>query len=272
MYVLNRNEVKLPPVITIMKPIQLALPFLVAPTRARDHHHRCTAGTSCWPSASAWQAFNASISGRLIATYPSAAVCHRALYDESECATAKANWTNSDWRTAQPGAYSATLWELGSSQCFINSTLDSPCQQGLVAEYSVNASSVEHVQKAVKWAAKKKLYLVVKNTGHDHLGRSSGKGAFAIWTHHLQGRTWHDSFVPECASKGVAGVKAVTLQAGEQWLNVYRDADKQGRIVVGGSARTVGAAGGWLTGSGHSAWSYYYGLGVDSKGILRIDY
>lgn len=38
--------------------------------------------------------------------------------------------------------------------------------------------------------------------------------------------------------------------------------------MVGGHARTVGAAGGWLTGGGHSAWSNLYGLGVDSKFIL----
>jgi len=114
------------------------------------------------------------------------------------------------------------------------------------------------------------LYLVVKNTGHDHLGRSSGKGAFAIWTHNLKGRTWTDNFVPKGAKKGEAGVKAVTLQAGEQWLDVYRDADKQGRIVVGGSARTVGSAGGWFTGGGHSAWSYFYGLGVDSENPLLL--
>jgi hypothetical protein len=46
--------------------------------------------------------------------------------------------------------------------------------------------------------------------------------------------------------------------------DVYKDAATQKRIVVGGSARTVGAAGGYLTGGGHSAWSHYYGLAVDN--------
>jgi FAD/FMN-containing dehydrogenase len=205
----------------------------------------------------------------LLSSRPSAAVCHRPEYNEALCAAAKANWTSSDWRTAQPGAYSAILWELGPDQCYINSTINEPCEQGFVADYTVNASSIEDVQKAVKWAAKKKLYLIVKNTGHDHLGRSSGKGSFAIWTHHLKGRTWHDNFSPKGAPKGVQNDKAVTLRSGEQWLDIYRDADQQGRIVVGGSARTVGAAGGWFTGGGHSAWSHFYGLGVDSKFIVR---
>lgn len=88
----------------------------------------------------------------------------------------------------------------------------------------------------------------------------------------------------EGAPKGTNGVPAVTLQAGEQWVgesssktlsmmsmltlrsvDVYQAAAQQGVIVVGGHARTVGAAGGWLTGGGHSAWSNLYGLGVDSE-------
>jgi hypothetical protein len=48
-------------------------------------------------------------------------------------------------------------------------------------------------------------------------------------------------------------------------IDVYQAAAQQGVIVVGGHARTVGAAGGWLTGGGHSAWSNLYGLGVDSE-------
>jgi len=35
--------------------------------------------------------------------------------------------------------------------------------------------------------------------------------------------------------------------------------------VVGGIAYTVGAAGGWILGGGHSSLSPQYGLGVDSE-------
>jgi hypothetical protein len=47
-------------------------------------------------------------------------------------------------------------------------------------------------------------------------------------------------------------------------VDVYRDAADHKVIVVGGSARTVGAAGGWLLGGGVSPFSQIYGLGVDS--------
>lgn len=90
------------------------------------------------------------------------------------------------------------------------------------------------------------------------------------------------------APKDANGVPAVTLQAGEQWfgvlashifiefrlmitgIDVYRAAANQKVLVLGGSARTVGAAGGYLLGGGHSPFAHDYGLAVDSKLSIRI--
>src|SRR4051794_33200452 len=44
-------------------------------------HRRCAYGDDCWPDVATWSAFNESVSGRLIASYPSAAVCHKEHYD-----------------------------------------------------------------------------------------------------------------------------------------------------------------------------------------------
>ena len=85
----------------------------------------------CWPDDSTWQAFNDSVSGRLIQSVPSAAVCHQERYDAGLCNTARTEWTNSFWRTNQTGAYSAILWELGNDQCFIDSPPNAPCDPGL---------------------------------------------------------------------------------------------------------------------------------------------
>ncbi|EXJ69227.1 oxidoreductase [Cladophialophora psammophila CBS 110553] len=225
---------------------------------------RCRYGDPCWPDWQTWQKFNNSISGRLVRTFPSAAVCHQEHFDAEGCKQARQEWDNSFWRTNQSGAYTAIVWELGNQQCFIDSSSTTPCQPGFVPHYSVAATTVADIEAAIKFANEKHLYLVVKNTGHDHLGRSSGRGSFSIWTHNLKGRQWTDSYIVEGAPAGSHGVPAVTLQAGEQWLDVYRAASEQRVIVVGGHARTVGAAGGWLTGGGHSAWSNLYGLGVDN--------
>lgn len=47
-------------------------------------------------------------------------------------------------------------------------------------------------------------------------------------------------------------------------VDVYAAAAKQGVIIVGGSARTVGAAGGYVLGGGHSPFAHTYGLAADS--------
>ncbi len=288
---------------------------IVCHASAPPPRKRCKFGDACWPDEQTWHTFNNSIFGRLVTTYPSAAVCHGQKYNAASCNVVREQWDNSFWRTNQTGAYTAIVWELGIQQCFINSSRSAPCQPGLgelrlatlliaelmltleiVPHYSVVATSIADIQAAVKFADEKDLYLVVKNTGHDQyvhvqirraaanrwnsLGRSSGQGAFSIWTHNLKGREWTDSFVVEDAPVDIQSVPAVTLRAGEQWLgklfpdvhcstadvlDVYRAAAGQHVIVVGGHARTVGAAGGWLTGGGHSVWSNLYGLGVDSK-------
>ena len=49
-----------------------------------------------------------------------------------------------------------------------------------------------------------------------------------------------------------------------QWYEAYDAAKNVERIVVGGVSEggSVGAAGGWIQGGGHSALSSNYGLGM----------
>jgi FAD/FMN-containing dehydrogenase len=55
----------------------------------------------------------------------------------------------------------------------------------------------------------------------------------------------------------------LTLGAGVQWFEAYQAAQQRSRVIVGGlsSGGSVGAAGGWLQGGGHSVTSPNYGLG-----------
>ncbi|KAK2750863.1 hypothetical protein FQN55_001434 [Onygenales sp. PD_40] len=232
------------------------------------HRRRCAYGDDCWPSEHKWKAFNETVSGRLIRSVPSAAVCHGERYDAALCNAAKENWANSFWRTNQTGGYAAILWELGEEgKCFIDSPREEECDNGWVPHYSVDVGgekAIQAIQASVKFADKNDLYLVVKNTGHDHLGRSSGEGAFSIWTHNMKGKEWHKDFVPKDAPRGTPGIPAVTLQAGEQLLEVYEAAAEQGVIVVLGMARTVGGAGGYLIGGGHGPFAHFYGLAADN--------
>ncbi|CAE6451687.1 unnamed protein product [Rhizoctonia solani] len=153
----------------------------------------CTANQPCWPSVNVWASFNSSVNGKLVAPRPPGWVCHDPNYDEAACNIAKQNWNNSFWRANQAGAMENPVWD--SLGCDINTPRNVTCDQGFVPHYSINAQNDSHVSEAVKFADKYNLSLVVKNTGHDFLGRSSGAGSFSIWTHNLKGINFSSSFV-----------------------------------------------------------------------------
>jgi hypothetical protein len=60
-----------------------------------------------------------------------------------------------------------------------------------------------------------------------------------------------------------ASVCSRYLGAGVQWHEGYDEIQAYGRLVVGGHSigGSVGAAGGWILGGGHSALSPAFGLG-----------
>ena len=55
-----------------------------------------------------------------------------------------------------------------------------------------------------------------------------------------------------------------TFGAGVQWFEAYDAAQQHNRVIVGGISEggSVGAAGGWMAGGGHSAIAPNYGLGA----------
>jgi hypothetical protein len=57
---------------------------------------------------------------------------------------------------------------------------------------------------------------------------------------------------------------AITFGAGVQWSEGYAAANANGRFMISGisAGLSIGAAGGWIQGGGHSAFSPKYGLGA----------
>jgi hypothetical protein len=104
------------------------------------------------------------------------------------------------------------------------------------------------------------LRLVVKSSGHDYLGRSTGRGSLLIWTHYFQNITFTDSFVVDREMKG----SSVTMGSGVSLQTIYLAAEKVGKMVVGGRAATVALGGGYIQGAGHSAFSQLFGLAADN--------
>lgn len=77
-------------------------------------------------------------------------------------------------------------WEdEGKHQCTIQAPRSASCAQGRVSVLGIQAETVEDVQKAVCFAVKWNLRLVVKSSGHDYLGRSAAAESFLLWMHKL---------------------------------------------------------------------------------------
>lgn len=53
---------------------------------------------AAWPAADVWDAFNASVDGRLIKTVPIAEACHSPSFSEEACAAVQGNWSASEYQ------------------------------------------------------------------------------------------------------------------------------------------------------------------------------
>lgn len=133
-----------------------------------------------------------------------------------------------------------------------------PCELGNYLNYAINVTGASDVQAGLKFAQDSNVRIVIKNTGHDLLGKSSGADALGLWTHNLKSINFFDYQSP-----GYTG-KAVKLGAGVQAYEAYTAANAQGMITIGGWCPTVGLAGGFSSGGGHSPMSSTLGLSADS--------
>jgi len=67
---------------------------------------------------------------------------------------------------------------------------------------------------------------------------------------------------------------AITFEAGVQWIESYEAVRQRNRVIVGGICPqgSIGAAGGWLSGGGHSPVAPNYGLGTSNLPNLTEPY
>ncbi|KAJ8509288.1 hypothetical protein ONZ45_g8527 [Pleurotus djamor] len=221
----------------------------------------------------AWTILKENAQGRLYEGVPMAKSCFDAPASQA-CSHARARYGDETSRSNVFGGYINTQWETCQStgeQCLLdytnlNSTSPtSPpyrCSLGSIPNYYLDIRSPQEITAAFQFSKKTGVPLVVKNTGHDYMGRSSAPGALAIWTHSMKNMSYHPSFVPSgCPpSKSSPGM---TVGAGTQWGEAYAFAEAHNITIVGGSDKNVGVAGGWLQGGGHGMLSNVMGLGVD---------
>jgi hypothetical protein len=138
------------------------------------------------------------------------------------------------------------------------------CLMGTYVRYAVNVSSVEHIQATIAFAQRYNIRFVIRNTGHDFMGKSTGYGSLAIWTHYLTGM----SIIENYKSPAYTG-PAVKALAGTQVGELYNFTSSKGYVAIGGECPTVGWAGGYTSGGGHSALSSWKGLAADQ--VLEME-
>ncbi|XP_046376106.2 uncharacterized FAD-linked oxidoreductase ARB_02478-like [Haliotis rufescens] len=116
--------------------------------------------------------------------------------------------------------------------------------------------SVEDVQKVMLFARKYDLRVTIQSSGHDYIGRSTGDGSIMINLSRMQR-------IDINLNSLLNADGTIRSESGNNWARVYEEVNKQGRVVVGGSAHTV-AMGGYTLGGGHSPMSRSLGLAVDN--------
>jgi hypothetical protein len=101
-----------------------------------------------------------------------------------------------------------------------------PFSRGNYARYTLNATGAQDYQKTLEFDRTHNIRLVIRNTGHDYNGKSTGAGSLSLWTHHLQSMekvAFNDTSYTWEAFKFGAGVLAI---------EAYEFADSHGRTIV----------------------------------------
>jgi hypothetical protein len=97
--------------------------------------------------------------------------------------------------------------------------------------------------------------VIPNDTSYD--GKSTGAGALGLWMHNIKDIEFYDH--QDVHYKG----KVAKFGAGVQGTEAYSAADAQGFEIVSGECASVGIAGGYSQGGGHSALSSRHGLAAD---------
>ncbi|KAK4183730.1 hypothetical protein QBC35DRAFT_507454 [Podospora australis] len=230
---------------------------------------KCSPGQLCWPSQSKWNSLNTTVEGKLQVHIPPAASCYNQFvgplgtvntYDAAACADVHANWENESWTVEKPGA---ALWTYFTNEtCRPTMNPSDTCTLGYYGVYTITATKRAHIKAGIDFARRNNIRLIVRNTGHDFIGRSTGAGALIINTHSFQDISWINKY----SGPGSYTGSAVTIAAGVQGRTILSAGHAQNPplVIVTGECPTVGVAGGFIQGGGHGPWTTLKGLSADN--------
>ncbi|PWY93048.1 putative isoamyl alcohol oxidase [Aspergillus sclerotioniger CBS 115572] len=244
--------------------------LFLAVTASASSACKVTPYDPAWPSNADWAALNASIDHRLLSTVPVASSCWTGnpFGSSVSCSAVEEDWANASWQSRFPESIDYPVY--ANNSC-LPPTADGylaerGCTTGGMPQYIVNATSEEQIATAMKWAADRNIRIVVKGTGHDLNGRSSGAFALSIWTYNLRKLVRNTSWRNPSTN---ASQDVYIVGSGQQWGNVLDLALEQGRVVTTGQDPSVGL-GGYIQGGGHGPISRTYGLAASHVLQMRV--
>ena len=134
-------------------------------------------------------------------------------------------------RTDHPIAALWTFWTNETCSPFASGGA-ATCTRGYYGDYVILAKTRDHIKAGIDFARNNNLRLVIRNTGHDFMGRSTGWGSLIINTHSFK----TVEFVENFDGPGDWWGGAAKIGAGVQVRELYRLANKRNPpvVIVGG--------------------------------------
>ena len=238
MGLLRRQVLRLAAWLALWPALALARAAPAGGTRVRP-------GDAGWPSAAQWAQLRAQVGAALVEVRSPWRDCQgpacEALFDA----------VRNPYATSDDIALTQTL-------AWVDAWTSQP------SPWAVAARSTDDVVAAVRFAREHRLRLAVKGGGHSYQGQSNAADALLIWTRPMRAITLHAAFVPQGAPTGQAPLRAVSVQAGALWAQVYDAVTTQGGgYVQGGGCLSVGVAG-LVQSGGFGSFSKRFGLACAS--------
>ncbi|KAF7560061.1 hypothetical protein G7046_g4093 [Stylonectria norvegica] len=238
------------------------LPLIFADPCSANSKCRTLPGDPNWPVAALWNQLNSTVGGRLVKTVPLGSPCHDPHYDAAACTAIQGAWNLPQTHMESSSSVMQAFFANQSCDPFLAESR--ACVLGNYVSYAVRVSSAAQVAATIKFANKYNIRVVIRNTSHDYLGRSTGAGGLAIWTHGLTSA----DYIPHYRDSVYSG-PAFKFGAGITGAQATVAGHAQGVVIVGGECPTVGLAGGYSQGGGHSALSTSFGLGADQTLVFE---
>lgn len=244
----------------------LALASLVAPTVGLSF--TCQPGQSCWPSLQQWDAFNKTVSGRLKTPVMLGSPCFPSSkdYNKEVCAEVLGQYGNGTFRETTFGSTQFTQWEsCGAENCYpgLVQPQASTCSLGRISPLFVDALEPSDISATIAFAKQHNIRIVLKNTGHDYLGRSAAANTLGLRTHSMKNMTFASSFSAKNCSAASNKKNIGIIGAGVTAEDAIAFFNNHGMMITMGACHTVGIAGGYGQSAGQGPLGPSKGLMVD---------